>query len=136
MSGDDPERVRNTLELMISYCERIAYHMHRFGGREEFLKDWAYQDACVMILGQIGESAKTIEPWLNAHSNHDWRLVIRFRDFAYHNYSKTKYAMVWKIISEDIPELLRILNGLMTVAESEMRSGEGPDDARKARLRL
>ncbi|MBR4685335.1 MAG: hypothetical protein IKP04_02255 [Candidatus Methanomethylophilaceae archaeon] len=32
MSGDDPERVRNTLEVMVAYCERIAYHMHRFGG--------------------------------------------------------------------------------------------------------
>jgi uncharacterized protein with HEPN domain len=120
MSGDDPERVRNTLESMIAYCERIAYHMHRFGGRNEFLKDWSYQDACVMILGQIGESAKTIEPWLVSHHGYNWSRVIRFRDFAYHNYSKTKYEMVWKMISEDVPELLDILKELLPVAESEI----------------
>lgn len=120
MSGVDPERVRNTLEGMITYCERIAYHMHRFGGREEFMKDWSYQDACVMILGQIGESTKSIEPWLKAHRDYDWSLVIRFRDFAYHNYSKTKYGMVWKMISEDVPELLGILRELLPIAESEM----------------
>ncbi len=122
MYGVDPERVRNTLENMISYCERIAFHMHRFGGREEFLKDWSYQDACVMILGQIGESAKTIEPWLVAHYEYDWLMVIRFRDFAYHNYARTKYTMVWKMISEDVPELLIILERLIDVAESEMAS--------------
>ena len=82
------EKIRNGLERMKDYCERIAIHMHRFGGKEEFLEDWAYQDACVMILAQIGEEAKRIEPWLNSNSNYPWREVIRFRDFVYHNYSE------------------------------------------------
>lgn len=68
----DPERILDVLSRMKDYCERIAFHMHRFGGREEFLRDWAYQDACIMILAQIGEEAKRIEPWLIGISDYDW----------------------------------------------------------------
>jgi len=51
----DAEKIHDSLVRMKDYCERIAFHMHRFGGKTEFLEDWAYQDACVMILAQIGE---------------------------------------------------------------------------------
>lgn len=115
----DPERILDALSRMKDYCERIAFHMHRFGGREEFLRDWAYQDACIMILAQIGEEAKRIEPWLIGISDYDWKGVIRFRDFAYHNYPNTNYSVVWRIISKDIPELMNVLEGLMEKFDSD-----------------
>ena len=109
----DSERICDTLVRMKGYCERIAFHMHRFGGREEFLEDWSYQDACVMSLAQIGEEAKRIEPWLMTNGgDYDWKAVIRFRDFAYHNYASTNYSVVWGIINDDIPELMSILTEL------------------------
>lgn len=119
MSGDDLERIRQTLETIRGYCERIALHMHRFGGKDEFLKDWAYQDACVMILGQIGEESKKISNWLTANSDYNWRDVIRFRDFIYHAYSRTEYNVVWEIISRDIPELLNATIELLDLLDSD-----------------
>lgn len=87
--------------------------MHRFGGKDDFLKDWAYEDACVMVLGQIGEEAKTISNWLENNSKYDWGPVIHFRDFIYHNYSKTNYETIWYIISDDVPQVSRELSKLL-----------------------
>ena len=115
----DPEKIHDCLVRMKDYCERIAFHMHRFGGKKEFLEDWSYQDACVMILAQIGEEAKKIEPWLNSNSNYPWKDVIRFRDFAYHNYSSTNYKIIWGVISEDVPQLLNIITDLLNSLDND-----------------
>lgn len=66
-----------------------------------------------MILAQIGEEAKKIEPWLDSNSDYRWKDVIRFRDFAYHNYPATDYNIIWEIISEDVPKLLNELTDLL-----------------------
>jgi len=116
----DAEKVRDSIDRMINYCERIAFHMHRFGGRENLLEDWSYQDACVMILGQIGEEAKKIEPWLKSNSDYPWKEVIHFRDFEYHNYFDTDYNLIWGIISEDVPRLLDVLIELSEKLEVDM----------------
>ena len=115
----DLERVRGSLDRMMDYCDRIAFHMHRFGGKEEFLKDWSYQDACVMILAQIGEEAKRIESWLKSKNTYGWSDVIRFRDFAYHNYQSTDYSIVWEIISIDVPQLYNVLKELAASLETD-----------------
>ena len=119
----DAEKNHDSLVRMRDYCERIAFHMHRFGGKKEFLEDWAYQDACVMILAQIGEEAKKIEPWLNSNSDYPWKDVIRFRDFAYHTYPATDYNIIWEIISEDVPRLLNILADILYALDDDPSLG-------------
>lgn len=127
----DLERARDGITRISGYCDRIAFHMHRFGGRKEFLKDWSYQDSCIMILAQIGEEAKKIEPWLTAsRPDYDWKSVIRFRDFAYHNYPSTNYEIVWEIISKDIPELMNILSEITNAGL------KNPDDASHSKTSL
>ena len=113
MSGDDLEAVGYTLSVIRNYCERIAIHMHRFGGRDEFLRDWAYQDSCIMVLGQIGEETKKILDWLQSNSGYNWKDVARFRDFIYHCYSRTNYDLVWKIIEDDVPDLIDEVDRLL-----------------------
>ena len=94
---------------MIDYCERIVTYRDRFGEKDAFLDDQAYQDACVMILGQIGEETKKIFVWLNSNSDYPWKDVVRFRDFIYHSYSRMDYNMIWGIIDKDIPAIKKEL---------------------------
>ena len=117
MSGDDLESIRYMLSLIQEYCERIENHVHRFGGREEFLKDWAYQDSCIMVLGQIGEESKRILDWLQSNSDYNWKDVVRFRDFIYHCYFRTNYEVVWKIIEDDIPDLKDSVTALIKLID-------------------
>ena len=109
VSGDDFDRTITSVERIIGYCERVISYRDRFGEKEMFLNDQAYQDACVMLLGQIGEEAKKIFVWLDSNANYPWKNVVRFRDFIYHSYSHMDYNMIWGIIDKDIPEVKDIL---------------------------
>ena len=126
MFGPDEERFYGSIEKLLEYCDRIAIYMHRFGGKDAFLTDMAYQDACVMVLGQIGETCKTIEPQLRTRSDYDWSTVIRFRDFIYHNYSSTRYDIVWGIMVNDIPAVQKILMKIMAGYEQDQKT-EDPE---------
>lgn len=106
MSGDDLKRVRQTLCEIRDYCERIALHLHRINGKDGFLHDLMCQDACVMILGQIGEESKKIYEWLSVNSDYNWKDVIKFRDFIYHAYSQVNYNLVWSVLEKDLPKVM------------------------------
>lgn len=109
MSGNDLDRTITSIERMIDYCERIVSYRERFGEKDDFLNDEAYQDACLMVLGQIGEEAKKIIVWLNSNSDYPWKDIVRFRDFLYHSYSHVDYNMIWGIIDKDITAIKKIL---------------------------
>ena len=54
VSGNDLDRTITSIERMIEYCERIVSYRERFGEKDVFLIDETHQDACLMVLGQIG----------------------------------------------------------------------------------
>lgn len=44
------EKDKSILKHIISYCDKIDERIQRFGGKEEFLSDDCYRDACIMCV--------------------------------------------------------------------------------------
>lgn len=111
---DETSRALNGLKTICAYCEQISYAVHRFGPKDAFLTDFAYQATCAFSLQQIGEVVKVSYSWLKAESpDFPWSEYIRFRDFSAHDYAKVDYELLWNGVCNDVSpiwnEALRIL---------------------------
>lgn len=101
---DDLRNALTGLQNICSYCEQISYAVHRFGSRDDFMEDYAYQATCAFSLLQIGEIVKTNYDMLIRESpDFQWSDFVRFRDFSAHNYHKVDYDIMWNCIMEDVP---------------------------------
>jgi len=101
------EKVEASIDRMNEYCQRIAFSIHRFGNDfNSFDTDYDYQSSVLFNLQQIGETAKSIRTWLSENSTYDWNPVCSFRDFIAHNYARVENKMIWKILSDDYPQMM------------------------------
>lgn len=117
-------RAADGLKEIVSYCEKVSYTVHRFGGKEQFVTDYDYQSSCVFSIQQIGEIVKNNYDWLTSNSpDFDWKGFARFRDFAAHNYHHPDFNLLWDTVNEDIPaiwnECLRLLGSMDAEASSD-----------------
>ncbi len=89
--------------------------MERFGyDIEDFISDDAYNRSCTFSLMQIGEHVKRINSWLNENSKDiDWDSICRFRDLVAHNYGKVSKKIVWNIMVEDLPVMMKTVSALL-----------------------
>lgn len=100
---DELTRALRGLESICTYCERITHAVHRFGSKDVFLVDYAYQATCAFSLQQIGEIVKTNESWLRSKSpEFYWKGYTRFRDFVAHNYQNIDYDLLWAAVQNDV----------------------------------
>ena len=100
---DERTRAIRGLKTICRYCEEISYTMHRFGPKETFMTDFAYQATCAFSIQQIGEIVKTNYPWLKTEDpDFPWSAYIRFRDFAAHNYENVDFDLLWAGICNDV----------------------------------
>ncbi len=100
---DEETRALRGLESICTYCERITHAVHRFGSKDVFLVDYAYQATCAFSLQQIGEIVKTNESWLRSKSpDFYWKGYTRFRDFVAHNYQNVDYDLLWAAVQNDV----------------------------------
>lgn len=68
---------------------------------EEFLADGKTQDAVLMQLQQIGETAKRVSTKTKTEINVPWKKISGFRDVIAHEYYDILLSLVWNnIISE------------------------------------
>jgi uncharacterized protein with HEPN domain len=74
--------------------------------REVFLRSAVIQDAILYRLVVIGEAVTRLSPELKAqHAEVDWRGITRFRNIAVHDYGHVDLAIVWDIVTQDLPRL-------------------------------
>lgn len=100
---DEVKRGLKGLNSICAYCEEISYAIRRFGSKDSFLNDFAYQATCAFSMQQIGEIVKTNYSWLRSESpDFPWKGYIRFRDFAAHNYENVDYDVLWDAICNDV----------------------------------
>ena len=109
------EKIRTALSEILSQCEVICSLMKRFGDdMEDFITDDAYNMSCTFALMQIGEYVKRIDAWLNENCKDvDWNSICRFRDLVAHNYGKVSKKIVWNIMVEDVPVMMKTVSSLM-----------------------
>lgn len=71
------ETDRKSIERIIYYCNRLQEHVLYFGNsREEFFNNKQYQDACSLVIIQIGEFVGRLsDEFRNQHSDIPWGIL-------------------------------------------------------------
>jgi uncharacterized protein with HEPN domain len=67
----------------------------------------------------IGESARRVSPaFQEAHPEIPWQRIISQRNFIAHEYEKINAARIWETATLRVPELIRVLDPLITMPPS------------------
>ncbi len=81
--------------------------------KPEFLEDAKTQSAVLHQLLIIGEAVKRISSEFRAaHPEVPWKLIAGTRDKLIHFYEGVDLDEVWKMVTSDLPELIRLIEPL------------------------
>jgi uncharacterized protein with HEPN domain len=84
-------------------------------GLEHYLEDEDLRMSVERRIEIIGEAARRVsEPFKEAHPEIPWRRMIAQRNVLAHEYDEVDDRLMWRVIAENIPQLVRILEGLLT----------------------
>lgn len=77
-------------------------------------QDRRTQLAVERALEIIGEAAGKVSSSLrNAHPEIPWRQIIGQRNVLIHEYGEIKQERIWKVVEENIPQLIKLLKPLV-----------------------
>lgn len=98
---------------MLQACRR-ALGYSRDLDEPAFMSSDLHQDAILRQLTVVGEATKRVSDQFRAsHPEIPWRKIAGFRDVVVHEYSHVDLDEVWRIVREDLPELLAALEPLV-----------------------
>jgi uncharacterized protein with HEPN domain len=84
-------------------------------GRRAFFDSTLHQDAVVRNLEVIGEAVRHLpEEFRRTHPEVPWRSVSALRNVLIHEYFGVDMEAVWGVVKKRIPELRKIVDGLLT----------------------
>lgn len=100
-------RDENVLIHMVQYCDQITEAVNLFSNDYDvFSSNNTYRNACCLCLLQIGELAGALsDSFIAGHVRIPWKQIKGFRNIVAHAYGTIEPAVVWDIISNDVPEL-------------------------------
>lgn len=82
--------------------------------RAEYDGDEALQLALAHLLQVIGEAARRVSAeYKTRHPTVPWSAIIGMRHKVVHDYLAVDYDIVWQTATQDLPELTKILAGLV-----------------------
>ena len=85
-----------------------------------FLANSRDQDAIVRQLTILGEAAKRVsEDFRNEHPEIPWKKIAGLRDVVVHDYFHIDLEKVWRIIREDLPDLIEVLKRIVPPEEED-----------------
>ena len=105
-------------EYLVDILEaaRLAMEYTRGKTREAFLLDIQCQDAVIRRLEIIGEAARRIsDETREAQAHLPWHKMIGMRNMMIHEYDDIDLPLVWETAQTSLPELVRLLEKLITV---------------------
>ena len=86
----------------------------------QFMGDSLRQDAILRQLTILGEACKRISAELKAvHPEIPWKKVAGFRDVVVHDYFGVNLKEVWRIIQDELPALVKLLEPLVPPEEDK-----------------
>ena len=92
------EDILKSAGLIGEYLEGVS--------KDEFLSDTGVQEKVIRRLEIIGEAVKNIpEEVSEEYSDIPWKDIAGMRDMLAHEYFGTDMERVWKVASDDLPEL-------------------------------
>ncbi|MGH9421980.1 MAG: HepT-like ribonuclease domain-containing protein [Thermoanaerobaculia bacterium] len=87
------------------------------GGPEVFFASTEKQDAILHNLQLLGESVKRISEELKeGYPGVPWREIAAFRNVVVHDYMGLDLGLVWRIVSDRVPELQRQIERIVDEA--------------------
>jgi uncharacterized protein with HEPN domain len=99
--------------LDILKAARLAIEFKGSADKAAFLADAKTQSAVLHQLLVIGEAVKSLSPEFRAaHSEVPWRLIAGTRDKLIHFYEGVDLEEVWKMVTSELPELIRLIEPL------------------------
>jgi uncharacterized protein with HEPN domain len=83
-------------------------------GSDHFFSDPKTQDAVVCNIEIIGEAVKRLsEGWKAQHSGVPWKTIAGMRDRLIHEYFGVNLQLVWKAVTDDLPQSRRIVDSAL-----------------------
>jgi len=80
----------------------------------EFSNDPKTIAACVFNLGQIGELVgKLDDDFIKENGQIPWRKIKGMRNRIIHDYDGIKLSIIWDVLTEFLPELIKNIEGLI-----------------------
>ncbi|RVU40409.1 DUF86 domain-containing protein [Lujinxingia sediminis] len=97
--------IREEAEYLLHTCTALSY--------DAFLHDETLKRAVVRSLEIIGEATKKLpRDFRYKHDTIPWAQMAGMRDVLIHDYFGVDYAIVWDVVENRIPELLRELESI------------------------
>ena len=95
------------LKKIVKYSDEINGTIKRLDADiEKFENDYIIKNAICMCILQIGELANYLTDEFKAEYNKiKWHEIVAVRNRAVHAYETTDIRILWKIVTNDIPEL-------------------------------
>ena len=106
------------IEDIVESMNRIEQYLSGMS-HQDFLSNQMVIDAVIRNIEIIGEAARNIpEDIRNAYPAIPWKRIIGLRNIAIHAYFGIDLDILWKILTESIPEAkIEILRSLETIDE-------------------
>ena len=110
-------RVPDYLGHILEAIERIERYV---SGLDEsaFLSSNLVQDAVIRNIEIIGEASNNIQrtdpSFAAQHDNVPWQVMYAMRNRVSHGYDKIDFKLVWKTISNDLPDLHKLVKSAST----------------------
>lgn len=89
------------------------------GGRDTFFATRLIQDGVVRNLEVVGEAVKGLSAPMRARApDVPWRRIAGLRDALIHHYFGIDLDVVWRVVEDEVPSLLAVVNRLITESET------------------
>ncbi|MDO3376550.1 HepT-like ribonuclease domain-containing protein [Geoalkalibacter halelectricus] len=112
MSEASEREWRFYLEDMLGFAEKVLSYTHGLD-QKSFVSNPLVYDASLRNLELIGEAATHIPEKIRAtYPEIPWRMLIATRNRLIHGYLGIDDDILWSIIQDDVPGLLRLLKDL------------------------
>jgi len=104
------------IEEMLMNCKLVSSRISEYGINEETYKDSSdFQDLLTMPILRVCELAARFESDLKGLApNYDWEAMVKMRNQIAHPYGGFDFDFVWEAAIQDIPELTRICEELLS----------------------
>lgn len=90
--------IQEAIQNILNYTKELSF--------EDFLDDSKTRDAVVRNFEIIGEAVNKLpKDFLDKNNHIDWPGIIGFRNILVHDYFGIDYEILWKIKSDNLPEL-------------------------------
>lgn len=98
--------IKEAIQNILDYTKDLTF--------QNFLDDSKTKDAVVRNFEIIGEASNKLpSDFLTQNNNIDWAGIIGFRNILVHDYFGIDYEILWKIKSDNLPQLNMEIDSLL-----------------------